>query len=198
MTPTGSRRATERTAPMSPDAGGPTTSARATPRAVLGLFDVTMIGMGCIIGAGIFVTPSAVAADLHTSGWILAVWGLGGVIALTGALVFAELAAMFPRSGGQYVFVKEPFGRFPAFMFGWLLLAAIVSNAIAWVGRVFAIHLGIVVDAMRDAPAGASLAAIGDGVAVVVRPVAGALTAICDWPGELAAPAALGEKAVAF
>jgi len=183
---------------MSPDAGGPTESPRATPRAVLGLFDVTMIAMGCIIGAGIFVNPAAIAAEVKSSGWIFAVWGLGGVIALTGALVFAELAAMFPRSGGEYVFVREPFGRFPAFMFGWLLLAAIVSNAIAWVGRTFASHFALVIDALRDAPAGASLAALGEGVAVVVRPVAAALTAAAHWPGELAAPAVLGEKTVAF
>lgn len=179
------------TAPASP-------SGAIAPKAVLGLFDVTMIAMGCIIGAGIFVIPSGIAAGVKSSGWIFAVWGLGGVIALTGALVFAELAAMFPRNGGQYVFVREPFGRFPAFMFGWLLLAAIVSNAIAWVGRTFASHFALVVDALRDAPAGASLTALGEGVAVVLGPVAAALTAVADWPGELSKPSDLGEKTVAF
>jgi len=112
---------------------------------VLGLFDVTMIVMGCIIGAGVFGAPTDIARSTGSFGGILAVWTLGGVIALTGAFVFAELGVMFPRSGGEYVFVKEPFGRFPAFMFGWLMLAAIVSNAVAYVASMFASHLEILV-----------------------------------------------------
>lgn len=178
--------------------GATSDPAASPPKPVLGLFDVTMIVMGCIIGAGCFANPAAVAAKVHTTGWIFAVWGLGGVIALTGALVFAELAAMFPRSGGQYVFVREPFGRFPAFMFGWLLLAAIVSNAIAWVGRIFASHLSLVIDAARGAEPGASLAALGDGVRALLDPLAGALTAASGWPGELGSSGTLGEKTVAF
>lgn len=112
---------------------------------VLGLFDVTMIVMGCIIGAGVFRAPAQIAQFTGSLGGILCVWGIGGVIALTGAFVFAELGVMFPRTGGEYVFVKEPFGRFPAFMFGWLLLAAIVSNAVAFVATVFADHLEVIV-----------------------------------------------------
>lgn len=112
---------------------------------VLGLFDVTMIVMGCIIGAGVFKAPAVIAGFTGSIGGILGVWGLGGVIALTGAFVFAELGVMFPRTGGEYVFIKEPFGRFPAFMFGWLMLAAIVSNAVAFVATVFADHLEVLV-----------------------------------------------------
>jgi APA family basic amino acid/polyamine antiporter len=114
-------------------------------RRVLGLFDVTMIVMGCIIGAGVFNAPAHIAQFTGSLGGILGVWTLGGVIALTGAFVFAELGVMFPRTGGEYVFVKEPFGRFPAFMFGWLMLAAIVSNAVAYVATVFADHLEVLV-----------------------------------------------------
>jgi APA family basic amino acid/polyamine antiporter len=112
---------------------------------VLGLFDVTMIVMGCIIGAGVFRAPAQIAQFTGSLGGILCVWGLGGVIALTGAFVFAELGVMFPRTGGEYVFIKEPFGRFAAFMFGWLMLAAIVSNAVAFVATVFADHLEVIV-----------------------------------------------------
>ncbi len=152
---------------------------------VLGLFDVTMIVMGCIIGAGCFGTPSIIAQKMGSTGGILAVWAIGGVIALTGALVFAELAAMFPRTGGQYVFVKESFGRFPAFMFGWLLLAAIVSNAIAWVARIFASHLEIV---LRHFDPDASLAPLG-------APFAAAL----GWIARRPLPAGeAGEKVVAL
>ena len=89
--------------------------------------------------------PAQIAQFTGSLGGILCVWGLGGVIALTGAFVFAELGVMFPRTGGEYVFVKEPFGRFPAFMFGWLMLAAIVSNAVAFVATVFADHLEVIV-----------------------------------------------------
>lgn len=106
----------------------------------LGLLDVTLIGMGTMIGAGIFRAPSEIAARIPSFEGILVLWALGGVIAVCGALVFAELGGMFPHTGGQYVFVREGFGRFAAFTFGWILLAAIVSGATAWVAGVFVDH----------------------------------------------------------
>lgn len=106
----------------------------------LGLVDVTLIGMGTIIGAGIFRAPSEIAARIPSVEGILWLWALGGVIAVCGALVFAELGGMFPHTGGQYVFIREGFGRFAAFAFGWILLAAIVSGATAWVAGVFVDH----------------------------------------------------------
>lgn len=106
----------------------------------LGLLDVTLIGMGTIIGAGIFRAPSEIAARIPSFEGILVLWALGGVIAVCGALVFAELGGMFPHTGGQYVFIREGFGRFAAFSFGWILLAAIVSGATAWVAGVFVDH----------------------------------------------------------
>lgn len=171
-------RGADRAAPAETDA--PTLA-----KPILGLFDVTMIVMGCIIGAGCFANPAAIAAQVGSSGWIFAIWGLGGVIALTGALVFAELSAMFPRTGGQYVFVREPFGRFLAFLFGWVLLAAIVSNAIAWVGRIFARHLAL-------------LFAGGDGAGgldALGKPFIALFSAIS---GHEESASAAGEKVVAF
>jgi APA family basic amino acid/polyamine antiporter len=106
----------------------------------LGLLDVTLIGMGTIIGAGIFRAPSEIAQRIPSVEGILLLWAVGGVIAVCGALVFAELGGMFPRTGGQYVFIREGFGRFAAFAFGWILLAAIVSGATAWVAGVFVTH----------------------------------------------------------
>jgi APA family basic amino acid/polyamine antiporter len=100
-----------------------------------------MIVMGSIIGAGVFFTPSHIAAEAGSLGGILLVWTLGGVFAMTGALVFAELGAMLPRTGGQYVFIREGFGRFVAFLFGWILLTAIISPAVAFVAGVFTDHL---------------------------------------------------------
>ncbi|MCK6444778.1 MAG: amino acid permease [Planctomycetes bacterium] len=116
---------------------------RASPSGLvptLGLLDVTLIGMGTIIGAGIFRAPSEIAARIPSFEGILVLWALGGVIAVCGALVFAELGGMFPHTGGQYVFIREGFGRFAAFSFGWILLAAIVSGATAWVAGVFVDH----------------------------------------------------------
>ncbi len=107
----------------------------------LGLFDCTMIVMGTIIGAGVFQTPSGIAERMGSLGGVLAIWVLGDIIAMCGALVFAELGSLFQRSGGQYVFLREAFGPFVAFLFGWLLLAAINSGAIAYVAGVFIDHL---------------------------------------------------------
>jgi basic amino acid/polyamine antiporter, APA family len=107
----------------------------------LGLFDCTMIVMGCIIGAGVFQTPQTIALRMGSLEGMLAMWVLGGVIAMSGALVFAELGSALPLAGGQYVFLREGFGRFVAFLFGWLLLAAINSGAIAYVANVFVDHL---------------------------------------------------------
>lgn len=115
--------------------------AREGLRAVLGPFDATMIVMGSIVGAGIFRVPAQIAQAAGDARWILALWVLGGAVSLCGALVFAELGASLPRAGGQYVFVREALGRFPAFLLGWVLLTAVNSGAVAYVAGVFAEHL---------------------------------------------------------
>ena len=73
-------------------------------------FDMTMVAIGSTIGAGIFLTPAVVAKSLPAAPWILLVWVVGGFVAVTGALTFAELGAMMPRAGGIYVFLTEAFG----------------------------------------------------------------------------------------
>lgn len=118
-------------------------------RAVLGPFDATMIVMGSIIGAGIFRVPAQIAGEAGDARWILALWVLGGAVSLCGALVFAELGASLPRAGGQYVFVREAFGRFPAFLLGWVLLTAVNSGAVAYVAGVFAEHLQTLLTQVR-------------------------------------------------
>jgi len=125
---------------------------------VLGPFDVTMLVMGSIIGAGVFQAPQRIAVGMGSLEGILAVWMLGGLVALTGALVFSELGAMMPRSGGEYVFVRAGAGRFTAFVFGWMLLTAINSSAIAYVAGVFVDHLSTLL-AYFDVPAPHSAAA---------------------------------------
>ena len=104
----------------------------------LGTFSATMIVVGGIIGAGIFLNPAHVAARVHHPALILAAWLAGGVIALIGAFCFAELGARIPRAGGSYVYLREAFGPVPAFLFGWTLLLVIGTGATAAVAMIFA------------------------------------------------------------
>jgi amino acid transporter len=85
----------------------------------LGLWSAVAVLIGSTIGSGIFRTPATVAARVDDVPLFLAAWIAGGLVALCGALTYAELAALFPRSGGIYVFIREGFGRLPAFLFGW-------------------------------------------------------------------------------
>ncbi|MDP3703259.1 MAG: amino acid permease, partial [Candidatus Omnitrophota bacterium] len=85
----------------------------------LGLGDATMLVIGCIVGVGIFRTASSIAAHLNSPLLILVLWGFGGLLSLCGALCYAELASMFPASGGEFVYITEIYGRFWGFLFGW-------------------------------------------------------------------------------
>src|SRR6185437_6599140 len=97
----------------------------------LGPFDATMIVMGGIIGAGIFVNPSVVARQVHTPGLILGAWIIGGAIALIGAFVYAELAALRPRVGGQYAYLRDAYHPIVAFLYGWTLLLVVQTGGMA-------------------------------------------------------------------
>jgi len=103
----------------------------------LGLFDVTMLVMGGIIGSGIFVNPAEVARHVTTPGWIVGVWIIGGVIALAASFVYAELAARRPEVGGQYAYLRDAYGPMPAFLYGWSLLLVIQSGGMAAVAITF-------------------------------------------------------------
>src|SRR6188474_2526730 len=102
--------------------------------------------VGGIIGSGIFFTPAEVARALPTGGWILAVWAIGGVVALAGALAYAELGAMMPDAGGAYVYIREAFGPLAAFLYGWMALLSIGTGALAAVALGFAGYAGRFVD----------------------------------------------------
>ena len=108
----------------------------------LGLFDATMIVMGGIIGSGIFMNPAEVARHVGTPGLIVGAWLIGGAIALIGALVYAELAARRPETGGQYAYLRDAWGPVPAFLYGWSLLLVIQSGGMAAVATIFASYLG--------------------------------------------------------
>jgi len=104
----------------------------------LGLFDATMIVMGGIVGSGIFINPSVVARQVRAPALILAAWAVGGAIALAGAFVYAELAALRPAVGGQYAYLREAFSPAVAFLYGWGLLLVIQSGGMAAVAVTFA------------------------------------------------------------
>src|SRR5258707_2668431 len=103
----------------------------------LGLFDATMIVMGGIIGAGIFVNPAVVARYVHTPLLVLAAWLIGGMIALIGAFVYAELAALRPKVGGQYAYLRDAYGPTIAFLYGWTLLLVVQTGGMAGAAIVF-------------------------------------------------------------
>ncbi len=104
----------------------------------LGLFDASMIVMGGIVGAGIFINPYVVAQQVHTPALIVGAWLAGGLIALAGAFVYAELAARMPDVGGQYAYLREAYHPAIAFLYGWVLLLVIQTGGMAAVSITFA------------------------------------------------------------
>ena len=97
--------------------------------------------IGIVIGVGIFRVPAEVARYLQSPLAILGVWAAGGVISLLGAVCYAELAAAFPRTGGDYVFLKESYGKMTGFLFGWTQMLVICAGSIAAVAYIFAEYL---------------------------------------------------------
>ena len=115
-------------------------------RRELGLFSAALLVVGGIIGSGIFFTPTETARALPTAGLVFLVWAVGGVVALAGALTYAELGAMMPDAGGAYVYIREAFGKLPAFLYGWMALLSIGTGALAAVALGFAGYAGRFVD----------------------------------------------------
>jgi len=113
----------------------------------LGLLEATTIIMGSMIGSGIFLAPALIAAiivsdDLGNGSFVL-IWVIGGLLTLCGALSYGELAAAFPHAGGQYVFLKQAFSPFPAFLYGWTIFLVVQTGLIAAVAVAFANYLGV-------------------------------------------------------
>src|SRR6266403_4342543 len=104
----------------------------------LGMFGTTMAVMGGIIGAGIFINPYLVAQRVHTPALILGAWIVGGLIALAGGFIYAELAARLPVVGGQYAYLREALHPAVAFIYGWVLLLVIQTGGMAAVAVTFA------------------------------------------------------------
>lgn len=105
------------------------------------LYGLTMIAVGSCIGAGIFITPYKIVQAVPHQGYVLLVWGLGGLIALTGALTFAELGGMFTKAGGVYIFLKEAYGKLAGFLYGWVILLVVNTGSLAALAITFSEYM---------------------------------------------------------
>jgi len=103
----------------------------------LGLFDATMIVAGSMIGSGIFIVSADITRNVGSAGWLIFVWLITGFMTLTAALSYGELSAMFPKAGGQYVYLKESYNPLVGFLYGWSFFAVIQTGTIAAVGVAF-------------------------------------------------------------
>jgi len=108
----------------------------------ISFIDATLLIVGGIIGSAIFLTPSDVAQQMRTPLLFLLVWAAGGLVTLISGLAFAELGAMYPEAGGQYIYLREAFGDFAAFLYGWLMFIAGNSGGIAAIVVAYAQYLG--------------------------------------------------------
>ncbi len=111
----------------------------------LGLFDSTMLVAGSMIGSGIFIVSADIARQVGGTGWLLAVWIITGALTLMAALSYGELAAMMPRAGGQYVYLREAYNPLFGFLYGWTLFLVIQTGTVAAVAAAFARFLGVLV-----------------------------------------------------
>jgi len=114
-------------------------------RQQLGLFDATMLVAGTMIGSGIFIVSADIARDVGSSGWLMLVWVITGCMTIMGALSYAELAAIMPHAGGQYVYLREAYSPLWGFLYGWTCFLVIQTGSIAAVGVAFAQFLGVLV-----------------------------------------------------
>ncbi len=116
----------------------------------LGLYDSTMVVVGSMIGSGIFLVSADMARTIGSPGWLLVAWALAGALTIVGALSYGELAAMMPRAGGQYVYLREAFSPLWGFLYGWTLFLVIQTGTIAAVAVGFARYFGALVPWIAD------------------------------------------------
>jgi APA family basic amino acid/polyamine antiporter len=106
------------------------------------MLDATAIVVGIVIGSGIFVLPNVIARSVPSYAGIVAAWVIGGVLSFFGALAYAELGAMLPATGGQYVYLREAYGPMCAFVCGWTFMLAVLAGGSAWLAVTFSIYAG--------------------------------------------------------
>jgi basic amino acid/polyamine antiporter, APA family len=116
----------------------------------LGLFDSVMIVVGVMIGSGIFIVSAEMAREIGSAGWLLVAWGFAGLLTIAGALSYGELAAMMPRAGGMYVYLREAFSPMWGFLYGWTLCTVIQTGTIAAVAIAFARFTGVLFPSISE------------------------------------------------
>ena len=116
----------------------------------LGLYDATMVVVGSMIGSGIFIVSADIARLVGSPGWLLLAWVVTGALTVTAALSYGELAAMMPRAGGQYVYLREAFSPLWGFLYGWTLFLVIQTGTIAAVAVAFGRFLGVLWPAIAE------------------------------------------------
>lgn len=116
----------------------------------LGLFDATMIVAGGMIGSGIFIVSSDITRNVGSAGWLILVWLITGFMTITAAVSYGELSAMYPKAGGQYVYLKEAYNSLVAFLFGWSFFSVIQTATIAAVGVAFSRFTAYLIPAVGE------------------------------------------------
>src|SRR3982751_1455189 len=111
-------------------------------RPSLSLLDATMIVAGSMIGSGVFIVSAEITRNLGSAGWLTLMWVLGGIVTIIAALSYGELSGMFPKAGGQYVYLKEAYNPLVGFLYGWSFFAVIQTGTIAAVGVAFSKFAG--------------------------------------------------------
>jgi basic amino acid/polyamine antiporter, APA family len=117
---------------------------------VLGLWDATMIVAGSMIGSGIFIVSADILRNVGGAGWLIAVWVITGFMTISAAVSYGELSGMFPKAGGQYVYLKEAFNPLIAFLYGWSFFAVIQTGTIAAVGVAFSKFMAYIVPQVSE------------------------------------------------
>lgn len=112
---------------------------------VMGLWDATMIVAGSMIGSGIFIVSADIVRNVGSAGWLIGVWAITGFMTITAAVSYGELSGMYPKAGGQYVYLKEAYNSLMGFLYGWSFFAVIQTGTIAAVGVAFAKFLAYLV-----------------------------------------------------
>src|SRR5438477_1937853 len=150
----------------------------------LGLLDSTMLVAGSMIGSGIFIVSSIIARQVGSPGWLLVVWIVTGLLTLTAALSYGELAAMMPKAGGQYVYLREAFSPLWGFLYGWTLFLVIQTGTIAAVAVGFARYSGVLIPWIAETNYLVQPLHVSEGYAIslsTAQLVAIALIALLTW-----------------
>src|SRR5476651_1875850 len=116
----------------------------------LGLLDGTMLVAGSMIGSGIFIVSADITRQVGSAGWLIAVWVLTGFMTLTAAVSYGELSGMFPKAGGQYVYLREAYNPLVSFLYGWSLFAVIQTGTIAAVGVAFSRYAAFLIPVLGE------------------------------------------------